>query len=103
LRGVGSAFKTTGLLPTSFSCHGGQLEWQLVGFEHVLLLHLTVLLPSISTAWLTCLLLHARRCHMVLGYVVPRSQVAFTPPTQEGAQLAWAYAGAAEYLVYGLK
>jgi hypothetical protein len=51
-----------------------------------------------------CLLvLPAFRCHMVLGYVVPRSQVAFTPPTQEGAQLAWAYAGAAQYLVYGLK
>jgi hypothetical protein len=43
------------------------------------------------------------RCNMVPGYVVPRSQLAFTQPTEEGAKLAAAFTGTPQFMVYGIE
>jgi hypothetical protein len=40
---------------------------------------------------------------MVPGYVVPRSQLAFTQPTDEGAKLAAAFTGTQQFMVYGIE
>ncbi|KAF6258409.1 ESCO1/2 acetyl-transferase-domain-containing protein [Scenedesmus sp. NREL 46B-D3] len=48
-------------------------------------------------------LLDAARCNMVPGYVVPRSQLAFTQPTVEGARLAAAFADTQQIMVYGIE
>jgi hypothetical protein len=45
----------------------------------------------------------ACRCNMVPGYVVPRSQLAFTQPTDEGAKLAAAFTGTQHFMVYGIE
>ena len=39
---------------------------------------------------------------MVLGYVVPRGQLAFTQPTEEGTRLAAAFNASSQFLVYGV-
>lgn len=40
---------------------------------------------------------------MVPGYVVPRSQLAFTHPSEEGARLAAAFTGTQQFMVYGIE
>ena len=40
------------------------------------------------------------RCICVAHYIVPRSRVAFTQPTEAGAKLAASYSGTAAFLVY---
>lgn len=42
----------------------------------------------------------ARRCHCIAGYVVPRSELAFTHPTEAGSAFALAYCQSAYLLVY---
>ncbi|KAL0056094.1 hypothetical protein WJX82_007662 [Trebouxia sp. C0006] len=45
-------------------------------------------------------LLDTARCHCVAGYVVPRSQLAFSQPTQAGRRLAEQYTQTHSFLVY---
>lgn len=46
-------------------------------------------------------LLDLVRCHLVPGYVVPRSLVGFSQPTEDGVALARSYCGSDSFLVYG--
>lgn len=69
-----------------------------------LMLLLTLLTKGVIAAamgWLRAVCLS--RCNMVPGYVVPRSQVAFSQPTEEGAKLAVAFAGTREFMVYSVE
>ena len=45
-------------------------------------------------------LLLSRRCICTAHYIVPRSKVAFSQPTEVGAKLAARYSGTAAFLVY---
>jgi len=47
-----------------------------------------------------CTFLSLCRCHCVAGYVVPRSQLAFSQPTQAGRRLAEQYTQTHSFLVY---
>lgn len=42
------------------------------------------------------------RCNMVLGFVVPRQQMAFSQPTEAGVRLVAVYTGLRRFLVYGV-
>jgi hypothetical protein len=39
---------------------------------------------------------------MVPGYVVPRNQLAFSQPSDDGAKLAASFTGTPQFLVYGV-
>lgn len=41
-----------------------------------------------------------RRCHCIAGYVVPRTELAFTHPTEAGSAFALAYSQSDYLLVY---
>lgn len=42
------------------------------------------------------------RCHMILGYVIARQQMAFSQPTEAGVRFAAAYTATQRFLVYGV-
>ena len=46
-------------------------------------------------------LLDCMRCQFMQGYVLPRRQLAFTQPTEQGAAFIRSYTGTNQFLIYG--
>ena len=57
-----------------------------------------VCLPTLSFSSMDSVT--SRRCNFLAGYVVPRHQLAFSQPTEQGRSFAAAYTGSQKLLVY---
>ena len=60
--------------------------------------HINTCLPTLGSS--LCGTVTLCRCNFLAGYVVPRHELAFSQPTEQGRSFAAAYTGSQELLVY---